>query len=478
MKKIIKEEKGITLLALVILIIVLVILASVATVSGVDSINSAKLTRFTSEMEQMQTEVNELYEKSQNGEIQSDSVGQDISSNQDVAKQADIVFTSSASGITNRDGYRYYDESTLNSLGVEDMQQTFFVNITERSVISFIGLEYKGTTYYTLDQLPDSLYNVKYNNKNTGKPTITGTKVDNISDNKWRITIEGINYSGNIDKWEVKYKLQGSDYESTTEDLSFVVDKYGTYEIYVQNGDVISDTIAVKIDAPASTTTKPNKATAQISSTQPESDGSIKEIIHQTHSDGTIDFSKCKWVYNTTSTAIGTDESLYTGGNLTSQDQEITLKPAETGVHYLHILTVDTNGNKTETIIRPVIFDITTVNRQNEGLQGAEYQIVDSNGTVITLSTGTTTVTSDNNGKCYLLFNQEENITTYKLNLTAVPTGYMSLQAALEVDILNNIPINETQNDGFDLITSNINEYGIIQATVQCVRTITELPKV
>ena len=476
MKKIIGEEKGITLLALVILIIVLGILVSVATVSGVESINSAKLTRFTSEMEQMQTEVNELYEQVQNGNIQSNSIGKDISYSQDIVNQANVVFTSSASGITNRDGYRYYDESTLNSLGVEDMQQTFFVNIEERSVVSFEGLEYEGTTYYTLEQLPDSLYNVEYNDKNTGKPSITGTKVDNISNNKWRITIEGINYSGNIDKWEVKYKLQGSDYESTSDNLSFVVDNYGTYEIYVQNGDVMSDTIAVKIDTPTRAITKPNKATAQISSTQPESDGSIKEIIHQTHSDGTIDFSKCKWVYNTTSTEIGTDESLYTGGNLTSQDQEITLKPSETGVHYLHILTVDTNGNKIETIIRPMAFEVTTVNSQGTVLQGAEYQMTDATGKAVTTSTGATTVTSDNNGKCYLLFNQEEDSTTYKLNITNVPSGYASIPASLEVDILNNTVINEAQNDASNLITSNINEYGIIQATVTYTNETTELP--
>ena len=63
-----------------------------------------------------------------------------------------------------------------------------------------------------------------------------------------------------------------------------------------------------------------------------------------------INISKCKWVYNTTSTAIGINESSYTGGTFTSNGEQITLKTATVGTYYLHVLTTDNAGNKKETI--------------------------------------------------------------------------------------------------------------------------------
>lgn len=58
-----KNNKGITLVALIITIIILLILASVATYSGIGVIKSAKLTAFTTELKIMQTQVNEIYEE-------------------------------------------------------------------------------------------------------------------------------------------------------------------------------------------------------------------------------------------------------------------------------------------------------------------------------------------------------------------------------------------------------------------------------
>lgn len=60
-----------------------------------------------------------------------------------------------------------------------------------------------------------------------------------------------------------------------------------------------------------------------------------------------IDIGKCKWVYNKTKEPIGTDASLYTGGTFKTNPQTLDFYVGE----YLHILTVDYSGNKTETII-------------------------------------------------------------------------------------------------------------------------------
>lgn len=239
-----KNTNGITLISLVITITVLVILASIATYSGIDSVKSSKFTAFSTELKIMQTQVNAIYEDRNKADI-----GAQIEGN--IKRQADKVFTASESGITSQDGYKYWSQELIRELGIEGVKQDFFVNLEKRSVISYQGFEYDGKTYYTLQQIPSSLYNVEYNNPNDGKPTFE-VNVEKIGNQKWRITIpkESISYtSGYIDKWQIQYQLEGRDYWNTTEDLSFIVKEKGNYKIKIQNGLIISDEKSILVES-------------------------------------------------------------------------------------------------------------------------------------------------------------------------------------------------------------------------------------
>ena len=262
MKNILKKSKGITLIALITTIIVILILASVATYSGIGIIEQAKLTSFTTELKIMQAEVNELYQKYKDNKsikvgndtcvgadiltIRKDSADANLSTNIEnsslpIYTVANRVFTSEESGIINKTGYLYFNKKLIEDLGIEGVEGEFFVNIEKRSVISCEGLQYQDETYYTLEQLPDSVYNVEYDNtENNETPIIGNARIEKVSDEKWRITVSEIQYNGYIDKWKVKYKLENEGDWNISDDLSFIVNKNGNYKLKIINGNIES----------------------------------------------------------------------------------------------------------------------------------------------------------------------------------------------------------------------------------------------
>ena len=162
MKNFFNKSRGITLIALIITIIILLILAGISTYSGLATIRLSKFTTFKTELKIMQTKVNEWYEEYKNGDNTSLSLGQEISANPEVEAQANKVFTANASGITDKEGYKFFSKEEIKSLGVDGVEQDLFINIEKRSVISYEGFEYENVMYYLLSQTSDDMYNVEY----------------------------------------------------------------------------------------------------------------------------------------------------------------------------------------------------------------------------------------------------------------------------------------------------------------------------
>lgn len=447
------RNKGITLIALTITITVILILAYIVTYAGVGIIRQAKLNKFTTEMNIMQTEVNKLYDRYTNGEDVL-NIGRGLDA------QADKVFKKEASGLTNKVGYRYYDTETIKNLGIKGISGEFFVNIEKRNVVSYSGFEYEGVTYYTLNQLPNGLYNVDSSDKNIENPTFE-TSVEETEENNWRITISNIQYNGYVDKWQVKYKKVGDGYWTTSEDLSFIVSEKGLYKIFIQNGDILSDIKDLNVGMEVAT------VTAEITSTDyNDTDRQIVEKVTQVSTGVEIDYSKCKWVYNTESEEIGTDESKYTGGRFSSQEEEITLQINEPGIHYLHILTVDVNGEKMETIVRPIVVRINSIYSGEIAAPGRKVSVETEKEEAVTLSDGTEIATTGNDGKVYLLFNKIDGVGRYNIvtknamsNAEQSDTGYKT-----KIDLTDNtvsIPLNEE-----NYYSGNVDEYGLFNITI------------
>ena len=72
-------------------------------------------------------------------------------------------------------------------------------------------------------------------------------------DSEWRINISNIRYNGYINKWDVKYQIDGQNSWNTSEDLSFIVNEEGIYHIYIENGDVKSDETKKALGVPEPT---------------------------------------------------------------------------------------------------------------------------------------------------------------------------------------------------------------------------------
>ena len=137
---------------------------------------------------------------------------------------------------TEKNKYRYYDNATLESLDLTDMEIEFLVNIKDRKVIAIGGFEFSGVKYYTLDQIKDS---PQVGGLDRGEVTIDSINYEQISVTEYIIKINNIKCSKYVKKYTIKYKKSTEDTYKTIdsnivdEDYSFKVNSEGRYYIQI-----------------------------------------------------------------------------------------------------------------------------------------------------------------------------------------------------------------------------------------------------
>ena len=184
----------------------------------------------------------------------------------------------------------------------------------------------------------------------------------------------------------------------------------------------------------------PKNATIKLSGTSTNTNSSVTATV--THEDeqadsknaqSGINISKCKWVYNTTSTAIGVNESSYTGGTFTSNGEQITLKTTTEGTYYLHVLTTDNAGNKKETISEAFKVTSSLSSKVNVGDYVAykagthSYTSEKGTGTAGGNGSGTQTFTSNDNIKWRVLSKENNEVVL----ISEETISYFNLQGAI-----------------------------------------------
>ena len=203
------KENGVTLVALLTMIVLLLILTSIGYTVGKSTIENTRFTQFKGELKVMQSKVNEL-----NQENKTD-IGQELTDNQKniLNKQeiSDIIYNGKTEeGKTEiQNGFRYVSQNYINTeLNLDSVQRDYLINVKNSYVVFIDGFKYEGITYYMIDQIEGEVYNVRYNDKNekSGSFEVNALK----ENNKYKVQISNIQYNGYVDKWKVKYKLEGN----------------------------------------------------------------------------------------------------------------------------------------------------------------------------------------------------------------------------------------------------------------------------
>ena len=255
-----KNERGVTLTALVIAIIVILILASISVYSGTSTLRYAKYNKARAEIQTIHAQVCIWYDEY----LKEDSVsisqsvlnkyGKEIRENDEETQHA-IEDTFGASGVNDvniRENYRFFSEQYLKKELDLDASFDYLVDIIHRDVILVGGVYYNGKSYFTLKDF--GINNVDNHDTNSisfniglginKEIIISDVKIyltNNTSTSISKFTVEYMKVDEDNSQWidvtkdVVKFE-EGEENNKTTK-YKFSVDSLGEYEVRVRTVD-------------------------------------------------------------------------------------------------------------------------------------------------------------------------------------------------------------------------------------------------
>ena len=164
---------------------------------------------------------------------------------------------------------------------------------------------------------------------NTHKAKATITKENNVSDN-------------------LKIQYQVNSYEETGWTTGETVGE-------LENGNTIYARLWDGTNGGSHTSIKviddddPNEATINLSGTSATSETSVTATVTLVDNQSGIDIQNSKWIYTQNPSKIGTDPNKY-NRTFNTNPELLTLASTEAGTYYLHVLSVDKAGNKSEAV--------------------------------------------------------------------------------------------------------------------------------
>lgn len=238
MKKLTKDNKGITLITLIITIILMSILVSVATYSGINTYKSMQVTKFVAQMQLIQAKVDNIKNEKTIDELM--LLGDSVDSSEQMSS---INSAFSNNEVTSDDTslYRYFTKSKLLELfDIEEAYDDVMINFTTREVVSLNGVEYKGTKYYTQYKLPNG-QSIMNSNATTSRElafaletSIDGLNcsltINHISITNGTLSFAETDSEGNKSNWQMITNYTEKDNEYTAN-----ISKSGNYTFRLQD---------------------------------------------------------------------------------------------------------------------------------------------------------------------------------------------------------------------------------------------------
>ena len=233
------------------------------------------------------------------------------------------------------DAFKLAKDSNSTSYTIENLEQnvTYVIKVEATNANGTASKEAIGRT----GEIPTAQGAIEFGSLswNNGKAEVTITKTTSDSMKiQYRVTV-GENIG--------EYKEIASGEKITNLELGSIV----TARLW--DGTNGGNTTSLNVED----LTKPNETTIILGEQTANVGETITAEVIQSDSESGIDIEKCKWVYNQTSTKLGEDETKYTG-KFTSASETISLTTTNPGDYYLHVLTVDKAGNKTEKVSKKV----------------------------------------------------------------------------------------------------------------------------
>ena len=136
----------------------------------------------------------------------------------------------------------------------------------------------------------------------------------------------------------------------------------------------------------------PQGTTISLSGTSTDTEGSVTATVTLKDNESGVNVAGSKWVINLESGNIGTEEASYTK-NFTKNPEEIEIKNTTVGTYYLHVLTKDIAGNKSETISQAITIEEVAKSEVEEAIKNGDVfeektEITDEQGNKVTIPEG------------------------------------------------------------------------------------------
>lgn len=250
MKKI-KDNKGITLVALIITVIIMLILASVATYTGIDTYKQARVIEYVQQMQLIQDKVDEIVGTTSKDELL--KLGKEVASSEQI-NAINSAYSNGEITTNDKSAYRYLNKNDLNNIfSIDDSSDDVMINFLTREVVSVNGVKYDGVTYYTQYRLPGGQAIVINKEDNNDRQVSFKTEllidglnatvtITNISITNGTLKFSEIDKEENSENWKAV-----TNYTEKDKKYKAVISKSGDYTFVLQDNTDKSKILEEKI---------------------------------------------------------------------------------------------------------------------------------------------------------------------------------------------------------------------------------------